>query len=149
MSFSLAGLGWPSIQNRFSSSVLIGTAPHVCDTACTPGVARSWSSRARKAVRIAGGGRGHHRGRKRQPKAENMVRIKARIHVPKMRQAADHQARANQQNQRQSQFNYHEYVLGTVTRSTRSTATPVQGLVQVRLRKFERRRQAEQNSREQ
>src|SRR5579871_4290424 len=56
MSFSLAGLGWPSSQNNCSSSLPIGNAPHVCETAVTPVADPSFSSNSRKAARILSGG---------------------------------------------------------------------------------------------
>src|SRR2546430_10256001 len=55
ISFSLAGLGWPSNQNVCSSSPAIGIAPQVCDTASTPGIDAILRSNSRRAARTASG----------------------------------------------------------------------------------------------
>src|SRR5271167_2225941 len=56
MSFSLAGLGWPSNQNVSSSSYPIGREPQIWETPFTPGIDATLLSYSRKAARIASGG---------------------------------------------------------------------------------------------
>src|SRR5580692_6250480 len=55
ISFRVAGFGFPSTQKSHSSSPLIGNAPQLIDTACTPGVAAMVASPARNAARMAAG----------------------------------------------------------------------------------------------
>src|SRR5712692_8030897 len=55
MSFSLAGLGWPSIQKRSSSSLESGTAAHDSDVALIPEVEASLFCTCRSVARIASG----------------------------------------------------------------------------------------------
>src|SRR5258708_3196538 len=53
MSLSVAGLGWPSIQNGNDESWIIGREPSVTETACTPGMERILSSNWRKRARVS------------------------------------------------------------------------------------------------
>ena len=59
------------------------------------------------------------------------MRIKSRIDTPQPHQAADHQARANQQDQRHRHFDDHKHALDAVVGATRSPATLFKSFLQV------------------
>ncbi len=97
--FHLPVWAWPSSQNSCSSSEPMGIAPHVCEDSLHP-----WGG-CQVVIEFAKGGanpfRGgvHHRRWQIQTEAQNVARIKSRIHVPKSRQAAHHESCADQQHQ--------------------------------------------------
>src|SRR5271167_3649103 len=53
ISLTLAGLGWPSIQNGMDESWIMGREPSVTETASTPGMVRILSSNWRRRARVS------------------------------------------------------------------------------------------------
>ena len=77
------------------------------------------------------------------------MRIEARIDAPQLCQTSDGQSRTDQQHDGERHLGDHECALDAMAGSAGSPATLLERFVQIRLRSFERRREAKKNSREQ
>src|ERR1700685_2489531 len=76
ISFFVVGLGWPASQKSHSSSPLIGNAPQLKETDCTPGVEATAESAARNDWRIAAGVVCKVEGESEKPKVRTLRGLK-------------------------------------------------------------------------
>src|ERR1700683_1131791 len=76
ISLRVVGLGWPSHQKSHSSSPLIGNAPQLMETDCTPGVEATAASAARNEARIAAGLDCKAAGEREKPKVRTLRGLK-------------------------------------------------------------------------
>src|SRR5271163_4149331 len=76
ISLRVVGLGWPSRQKSHSSSPLIGKAPQLRETDCTPGVEVTADSAERNEARIAVGLVCNVDGESEKPKVRTLRGLK-------------------------------------------------------------------------
>src|SRR5271156_1495896 len=125
ISLRVVGLGWPSRQKSHSSSPLIGNAPQLIETDCTPGVETTAASAARNEARMAAGLVCRVAGESEKPKGE---------------------ASTDKQNQGDRHLHYSQNAVNTLARAARAAAALLQAVLQIGARDFERGKEAEKNS---
>ena len=93
------------------------------------------------------GGGGGGRRRHRQTEGDGVAGIESRIHAPQRGEAAQHQPRADQENQSHGDFDRHKDSLQPVTRAARAAAAFLEDLLQVHPRTFRARARVRKQSR--
>ena len=132
----------PLGQKSCCSSPIIGKAPQESETASTPGTAASRASSSRVAARIAAGRRGRLGGRERQLEAQRVARDEAGVDAPEARDGAEHEAGADEEDERGRHLDDDEDALGAAARP-HATAAP-QRVVEVGAAREEHRHEAEE-----
>ena len=83
---------------------------------------------------------------KRDARHQEMIGVESGIDAQRSGKAADHQARSNQQNKGERDFNDHENALSAKAGATRARSSFSQRGVLVEARRFQRRHQPEEHS---
>ena len=146
ISSRVVGLGWPSRQKSHSSSPLIGNAPQLNATDCTPGVEATAASAARNDARIAAGLVCNADGESEKPKVKTLRGWKPGIHIPELNESAKGKSGANQQNQSEAHLHNHQDSMNALARAAAAAAAFLQTVLQVGARNLESRHETEKNS---